>query len=318
MKLILMRHSERDKESSSPEWEQFLTSVGREHAQKVSDEIRTKLGGAQIELLLASPYRPATETAKIVRDSLGLESTVSIKELLAQGSYSELDRSDLELDRLVTMLSKYSNLGTILLIGHIPQLDDLAKRLSSEKISLSNAGVCCLEIEDFFGSNARVLWKFNPSELDRSNYHELQMNFAIYRADPTKKVVNVNDIDFCSLLSFLTQEPDRLGEEEGKITVEVVRSHEWELLLDPLLWGTEIFMMKVIGKFAEKFITWVLEQRRQEKSKEREIHCPSEFRVDNRQVVRVDEATILPRDALVQQMAFAAKEKLPVKVILEP
>jgi phosphohistidine phosphatase SixA len=305
-----MRHSERDKKSSSPEREQSLTSVGREHAQKVSGEIRTKLSGAQIELLLASPYRPATETAEIVRDSLGLEATVSTSELLAQENY-------LELDQLVTMLSKYSNLGTILLIGHDLQLIALAECLSSERISLSNAGVCCLEIEDF-GRKARVLWKFNPSELDRSNYHELQMNFAIYRADPTKKVVNVNDLDFGPLLSFLTQEPDRLGEEEGKIKVEVVRSHEWELLLDPLLWGTEIFMTTVIGKFAEKFITWVLEQRRQEKSKEREIHCPSEFRVDNRQVVRVDEATILPKNALIQQMAFAAKEKLPVKVILEP
>jgi len=309
MKLILMRHSERDKESSSPEWKQSLTTVGREHAQKVSDEIRTKLGDAQIELLLASPYRPATETAEIVQDSLGLEVTVSTSELLAHESNSELDR-------LVTMLSKHSNLGTILLIGHEPQLSNLAERLSSERPSLYRAGVCCLEIEDF-SRNARVLWKFNPSELDRSKYQKRQINFVIYRADPTKKRVNVNDLDFGSLLSFLTQEPDRLGEEEGKITVKVVRSHEWELLLCVLVSCTERFATKLIEKLAKKLITWVHEQRRQERSKAREIHCPSEIRVDNRQAVRLDESTI-PKDALVQLITIAVEKRLRVQVILEP
>lgn len=309
MKLILMRHSEREKESSSPEREQPLTTVGREHAQAVSDEIRTKLGGAQIELLLASSYRPATETAEIVRDSLGLQAAVSTSELLAPESYSKLD--------IVKMLSEYSNLGTILLVGHEPQLSDLAEHLSSEKPEKwACAGVCCLEIEDF-GRKARVLWKFNPSELGRSNYQELQMDFAVYRGNPTRGI-NVKDLDFGSLLSFLTQEPDRLGEEEGEIKVEVVRSHEWELLFGALLWGTGIFMEKVIEKFAEEFITWVLEQRRQETNKEREIHCPTEFRVNNQQVVRVDEATILPKNALIQLMTFAANKKLRVKVILEP
>jgi len=310
MKLILMRHSERDKESISPEREQLLTTVGREHAQAASDVIGAKLGGAQIELLLASPYRPATETAEIVRDSLGLKATVSTNELLAPENY-------LKLDRLVTMLSEHSNLGTILLVGHEPQLSTLAERLSSERTSLNRAGVCCLEIEDF-GRKAQVLWQLIPSKLDRavSNYQDLQMNFAVYRGDPTAGA-NINDLDFGSLLSFLTEEPDRLGEEEGKIKVEVVRSHEWELLLGFLLSGTTIFATTVIKKFAEKLITWVLEQRRQEKSKERDIHCPSEIRVDNRQAVRVDEATI-PKDALVQLMEHAAKEGLRVQVILEP
>jgi len=178
--------------------EQSLTTVGREHAQKASDKIRTKLGGAQIELLLAIPYRPAFETAEIVRDSLEVEATVTTSELLAHKGYSVIDQ-------LVTMLSKHSNLKTILLIGHERQLIYLTECLSSEEPDeLEWAGVRCLEIKDF-GRKARVLWEFNPSELDRSNYHEHQMNFAIYRADPTKKVVNVNNLDFCPLLSFLTQ-----------------------------------------------------------------------------------------------------------------
>jgi phosphohistidine phosphatase SixA len=305
-----MRHSEREKKSSSPEREQPLTTVGREHAQAVSDEIRTKLGGAQIELLLASPYRPATETAEIVRKSLGLEATVSTSELLAPVRYSGLD--------LVKMLSEYSNLGTILLIGHDPQLSTLAERLSSEKPDKWDwAGVRCLEIEDFFGSKARVLWKFNPSELDRSNYHKHQMYYSFYRADPTTGV-NINDLDLASLVSYFFQEPYRLGEEEGEITTKTVRSHEWEFLLDVLVVGTSSFATVLTEKFAEKLITWVREQRRQERSKKRDIQSPSEIRVDNRQAVRVDEATI-PRDALVQQqMAFATKEGLRVQVILEP
>jgi len=97
----------------------------------------------------------------------------------------------------------------------------------------------------------------------------------------------------------------------------VVRRHEWELLIAVLSYSRDIFVAKVMEKFAENLIMWIREQRRQEKSKGRDIHCSSEIRVDNRQAVRVDETTI-PKDALVQLMSFAAKNGLRVHVILEP
>lgn len=87
MKLILMRHAEREKLSGLPEHEQLLTSVGKENVRLVCRKLRAHDTRDRINAIFSSPWRPARDTAILASNELLFNGPVVETGALAQSSF---------------------------------------------------------------------------------------------------------------------------------------------------------------------------------------------------------------------------------------
>jgi phosphohistidine phosphatase SixA len=153
MKLLLMRHS--DRELAGSEQEQPLTQSGRDKAKVIAKKIRDKLSSEEgIDVVLSSSSRPATETAEIVNASLNLSHKVVLVDCLDPSVH------DLNFNDVIEFLEKYRDKEVILLVMHEPLLSRLIRELSSEPVyNTYKAEVYCLRVTD---SEGKILWKVKP------------------------------------------------------------------------------------------------------------------------------------------------------------
>jgi phosphohistidine phosphatase len=119
-----MRHAEA--ETSGKEMKQDadrrLTEGGRLQARAAANKLKEKLAGSdeEIGLIITSPYVRAVETADIVATALGLDGKVAREDALAPGA---------DLDKVKRLEDAYRDSGSLLLVGHEPDLGIIASQL---------------------------------------------------------------------------------------------------------------------------------------------------------------------------------------------
>jgi phosphohistidine phosphatase len=137
--LYILRHAEAEPEARS-DAERALTSTGRDQAKAVGRFCSDKEICPVV--ILTSPLVRAQQTAKLVCKELGEKTKLETAEFLSAGMSPE---------RAFASLNKFSDSGTVMLVGHEPDLSEfLAASIgaSSEGIRLRKAGLAKLTLPE--------------------------------------------------------------------------------------------------------------------------------------------------------------------------
>jgi phosphohistidine phosphatase len=137
--LYILRHAEAEPEAHS-DAERALTSKGRDQAKTVGRFCCDR--EIYPALILTSPLVRAQQTAKLVCKELGEKTRLETAEFLSAGMSPE---------RAFAHLSKFSESGALMLVGHEPDLSEfLAASIggSSESIRLRKAGLAKLTLPE--------------------------------------------------------------------------------------------------------------------------------------------------------------------------
>lgn len=136
MLLYLLRHAEAVNRAPS-DAERELTALGIEQAQTVGAFCKRR--GIKPNLILASPFRRALQTANLTAAALGL--TTQPAPFLASG---------MDAENALMELSAYKQFASVMLVGHQPDLGNLATKLlglpDAGSLPLGKASLVCLEV----------------------------------------------------------------------------------------------------------------------------------------------------------------------------
>jgi phosphohistidine phosphatase len=111
----------------------------------------------EFELLGASPFVRAVQTAEIMREVFGIEKEVlKINELIPG--------SDFKL--LLDVLNSF-HVGSLFLVGHMPHLGDFLSWVLGlpGRIEFKKNSVACLEISSFVRSGGSLRWFIHPEQI---------------------------------------------------------------------------------------------------------------------------------------------------------
>ena len=140
----------------------------------------------------------------------------------------------------------------------------------------------------------------------------------VFRHYPEDGQYNVGDLDFSPLIGGLTEEPARLAfygtiEEDGRVKLELERTHEWEFVLGAIVTGGAIFAKGIIETLGKRLGTWIADQVEKKRSKEK-----VKVRGSDEESLTVDPENVAEsREAFIQVLQYAAKKNGTV-VILFP
>jgi phosphohistidine phosphatase len=110
----------------------------------------------QVDLIVSSPLKRATQTASLVGNELGYDGDLKFEPSL---------RPDASFESFRDMLRKYSKLDTIMLVGHNPSITEfcgllLTNGIDTRVVELKKAGVARVEYSG--KSNAILHWALTP------------------------------------------------------------------------------------------------------------------------------------------------------------
>lgn len=111
--------------------------------------------GAQVEIIISSPLKRATQTASLVGNEMGHEGKLVIETALRpQASFSDFQK----------MLEKYARQDSVLVVGHNPNLREFLGRIISDSgceavVDLKKGAVAKVEMRRNSGS---LSWCFTP------------------------------------------------------------------------------------------------------------------------------------------------------------
>ena len=131
-KLILLRHAKSSwKDTSLDDFDRPLNRRGKKDAPIMADKLSMRK--IKIDLIISSPAKRTTETAKIFANILGYQSEIIFNDKLYGASYNEI----LKVINLID--DKYQN---VLLVCHNPGITDLANYISNYFIeNISTSGI---------------------------------------------------------------------------------------------------------------------------------------------------------------------------------
>ena len=165
MKLLVIRHAVAEDldafaASGRDDSERPLTDEGRETMRRGLDGLRRLV--SSVDLLAASPYVRAMQTAELVADAYTLDRG-GIK---AVGSLVP----DAPLERFQSWVQRQSRARLVAIVGHEPQLGMLVTWLMSGlregRVELKKGGACLLEFEGQPGPGVGVLrWLLTAGQL---------------------------------------------------------------------------------------------------------------------------------------------------------
>jgi phosphohistidine phosphatase len=151
-----MRHADAEaKKPGMSDFERELTEIGREMTQKVA--LGLKRMNIEFELLGASPFVRAVQTAEIIREVFGIEKEVlKINELIPGSDFKLL------LDVLNSL-----HVGSLFLVGHEPHLGDFLSWVLGlpGRIEFKKNSVACVEISSFVQSGGSLRWFIHPEQI---------------------------------------------------------------------------------------------------------------------------------------------------------
>src|SRR5881398_2859744 len=140
MIIYFLRHANAGQHVSNPKKDEkrALDETGVEQCGYVGRALAAL--DAQVEVIISSPLKRATQTASLVGNEMGYEGKLQIEDALRPGtSYDDFHR----------MLGKYAKLEALMVVGHNPNLSEFLGRLISE-------GACEATVDLKKGAVARV------------------------------------------------------------------------------------------------------------------------------------------------------------------
>ena len=158
----IMRHGiavTRGSTGFSDDTKRPLTPEGKKKLQEITGGLARM--GFEVDWIVTSPLVRAAETAEIVRDSLDGNVPVDFCDALRPGGSPEA---------LIQFLAKHANRKRVLVVGHEPDLSELAARLMGAGRHANLAfkkGGCCLITFDEFPPKAsgQLVWWLPPKLL---------------------------------------------------------------------------------------------------------------------------------------------------------
>ena len=157
--LYIMRHGvavERGSPGFADDGKRTLTPEGR---KKTILAVQGMIAvGVDLDWIVTSPLVRAAETAGIVADALGKKVPVDTCDELRPGGSAEA---------LIAFLAHHANRKRVMVIGHEPDLSEMAGRLVGAgrraHFSLKKAGCCLITFDDFPPkSPGKLVWWLTP------------------------------------------------------------------------------------------------------------------------------------------------------------
>ena len=149
--LWLLRHGEAEPHDARPDAERVLTARGEDQARAAGRALGAL--GLTFQQVLTSPKVRARDTARLACESLGLEPEVH--EPLSSG----FDGRD-----ALALLHASGEDDRLLLVGHNPDLEQVAADLTGGRVELKKGGVAGMRLS---GASGEIVAVLRPRELDR-------------------------------------------------------------------------------------------------------------------------------------------------------
>lgn len=133
-----------------------LTAEGKKKMQEIAHGL-VRLG-FEVDWIVSSPLVRAVETAGIVSDSLASKVPMDITEALSPRAPAEA---------LISFLSRHPNRRRVLVVGHEPDLGELAARLvgagRNANLAFKKGGCCSITFNQFPPkSPGQLVWWLTP------------------------------------------------------------------------------------------------------------------------------------------------------------
>ncbi|OGR57411.1 MAG: phosphohistidine phosphatase SixA [Elusimicrobia bacterium GWA2_69_24] len=154
MKLYVLRHGKSPSSAEArvtSDFDRPLAAEGRDAVRKAASFLAAK--GARPALILASPLVRAQQTA--------VEAAGRLVPKPAVRTYPPLENQMSGMD-LFRHLSEEELPPEVILVGHQPQLGDLASYLTGKYFSLKPGGLIAVQTDG--KGKAELLWSANPSD----------------------------------------------------------------------------------------------------------------------------------------------------------
>ena len=135
--LLLLRHGKSSrKDASLADFDRPLKKRGKQEAESIGKEIRRQ--DRCPDLVISSAARRAHDTAELVSKAAGCgEPIITTEKLYMSGLRAHLQV-------LADVDEKH---GSVLLVGHNPDLEDLVEQFTDRPVSLPTAALVCLELD---------------------------------------------------------------------------------------------------------------------------------------------------------------------------
>lgn len=159
---FIMRHGiavERGAPGVTDDAKRALTPEGKKKMEEIARGLANL--GVCFEWIVSSPLVRAIETAKIVAEIIGGNAPLDLCDDLRPGGAAEA---------LIAFLAKHTNRKSILVVGHEPDLSELAGRLIGAghraHLALKKGGCCQIEFNEFPPkSPGKLIWWLTPRVL---------------------------------------------------------------------------------------------------------------------------------------------------------
>ena len=158
MIIYFLRHASAGESVANPKRDEkrALDDVGIEQCGNVGRALAA--ADVQVDVILSSPLKRATQTASLVGNEMGYEKKLQLEDALRPGaSFAEFRR----------MLDKYARYEAIMVVGHNPNLSEFLGRCISETgceaaVELKKGAVAKVEMGR---STAALHWCLTPKIL---------------------------------------------------------------------------------------------------------------------------------------------------------
>ena len=136
-----------------------LTPEGKKKMQEIAEGL-IRLG-LDLDWIVTSPLVRAVETAEIVAESLGSHVPMDFSDHLKPGASPEA---------LISFLAKHANRKRVLVVGHEPDLGEMAARLIGAgrhaNLPFKKGGCCLITFDEFPPkSPGQLVWWLTPRVL---------------------------------------------------------------------------------------------------------------------------------------------------------
>jgi phosphohistidine phosphatase len=157
--LYIMRHGlavTRGSVRFSDDAQRPLVPEGKEKMRQIAEGLKRM--GFEVDWIVSSPLVRAVETAGIIAESLASSAPVDVCEAMRPGGSPE---------EVIAFLAKRPSRTRVLVVGHEPDLSELAARLigagSHANLALKKGGCCMISFDEFPPrSPGQLVWWLTP------------------------------------------------------------------------------------------------------------------------------------------------------------